>query len=121
MAGNHSDGRCSFLTILDNVLTICETAGGEKRAGRPQPQSGGFPKGAGWGAKNGAAANVAEALRRKYDCCKNTLTSPGPTLKKAKNKSASIYNGFIFICVFRELSKHTPYMMCIADRHSILT
>jgi hypothetical protein len=28
---------------------------------------------------------------------KNTSTSPGPTLKKAKNKCASIYNGFIFI------------------------
>ncbi len=64
MAGDHSDDRRGFLMILGNVLTVCETAGGEKRAGRPQPQSGGFPKGAGWGAKNGAAANVAEALRR---------------------------------------------------------
>ncbi len=65
MAGDHSDDHRGFLMILNNVLTVCETARGEKRAGRPQPQSGGFPKGAGWGAKNGTAANVAEALRRQ--------------------------------------------------------
>jgi hypothetical protein len=64
VAGDHSDDRRGFLMILDNVLTVCETAGGGKRAGRPQPKSGGFPKGAGWGAKIGAAANVAEALRQ---------------------------------------------------------
>jgi hypothetical protein len=32
-------------------------------------------------------------------------------LKKPKNKHAFIYNGFIFIDVFRELSKHTPYVL----------
>jgi hypothetical protein len=35
---------------------------------------------------------------------KNTLTLPGPMLKKPKNLHAFIYNGFIFIDVFRELS-----------------
>jgi hypothetical protein len=39
---------------------------------------------------------------------KNTLTSPGLTLKKAKNKCGSIFICFIFIEVFRELSKYTP-------------
>jgi hypothetical protein len=39
---------------------------------------------------------------------KNKSTSPGPTLKKDKNKCAFIYYCFIFIEVFRELSKHTP-------------
>jgi hypothetical protein len=38
---------------------------------------------------------------------KNSSTSPGPMLKKAKNKRTSIYNCFIFIYVFREFSKHT--------------
>jgi hypothetical protein len=37
---------------------------------------------------------------------KNISTSPGPTLKKAKNKRGSIFNCLIFIEVFRELSKH---------------
>ncbi len=38
---------------------------------------------------------------------KNISTLPGP--KKLKNNYAYIYNGFIFIEVFRELSKHTLY------------
>ncbi len=40
---------------------------------------------------------------------KNIWTSPGPTLKKAKNKRGSFFNCLIFIKVFRELSKHTTY------------
>ncbi len=40
---------------------------------------------------------------------KNKSTSPGSTVKKAKNKRTSIYNCSLFIEVFRELSKHTPY------------
>jgi hypothetical protein len=36
---------------------------------------------------------------------KNLSTSPGPTLKKAKNKRGSIFNCLIFIEVFWELSK----------------
>jgi hypothetical protein len=35
----------------------------------------------------------------------------GPTLIKAKNKRGSIFNCSFFIEVFRELSKHTPYML----------
>jgi hypothetical protein len=42
---------------------------------------------------------------------KNIWTSPGPTLKKAKNKRGSILNCLIFIKVFRELSKHTTYIL----------
>jgi hypothetical protein len=38
---------------------------------------------------------------------KNILTSPGLSLKKAKNKRGSIFNCLIFIEVFRELSKQT--------------
>ncbi len=30
MAGNHSVDRRGFLMILDNVLTVCETAGGKR-------------------------------------------------------------------------------------------
>ncbi len=39
--GDHSDDRCGFLTILDNVLTVGDSAGGEEWAGQPQPQPGG--------------------------------------------------------------------------------
>jgi hypothetical protein len=41
---------------------------------------------------------------------KNKSISPGPMLKKAKYKHGSIFNCLIFIEVFRELSKHTPYV-----------
>jgi hypothetical protein len=51
------------MTILDNVLNVGEKAGGEERAGRPHPHPGGLLEGAGGGAKNGAAANFAEALQ----------------------------------------------------------
>jgi hypothetical protein len=78
--GDHSDDRHGFFTILNNVLTVGRLARGKKRAGRPQPQSGGLPEKAGGGAKNGTAANIA-----------------------------TIYNCLIFIDVFRELSKHTLY------------
>jgi hypothetical protein len=62
--GDLSDDRHGFLTILDNVLTVGGLARGEKQADRPQIQSAGLPEGAGGGMENGAAANVAEALRR---------------------------------------------------------
>ncbi len=58
-----SDDRCGFLTILDNILTVGGSARGEKQADRPQLLSGGLLEGAGGGMENGAAANVAEALR----------------------------------------------------------
>jgi hypothetical protein len=60
--GNHKDDRHGFLTISDNVLTVGGLAGAEKQAGRPQPQSGGLPEGAGGGKKNGAEANFAKTL-----------------------------------------------------------
>jgi hypothetical protein len=45
VSGNHSDDRLSFLTILDNILTVGESARDEERAGWPQPQLGGLPEG----------------------------------------------------------------------------
>jgi hypothetical protein len=64
VTGDLSDDRRGFLTILDYVPTVGESARGEKQADRPQLQSGGLSEGAGGGRENGAAANVAEALRR---------------------------------------------------------
>jgi hypothetical protein len=61
--------------------------------------------------KNGAVANVAEALQQYSERCKNTLTSPGPTLKKAKSKRGSIFTCLIFIEILQELSKHTLYVV----------
>jgi hypothetical protein len=60
-----SDKSHRFLIILDNVLTVGESAGGEERADRPHPHPGGLlaVEGEGGGAKNGAAANFAEALQ----------------------------------------------------------
>ncbi len=63
VTGDLSDDRCGFLTILDNVLNVGVLARGKERSRRPQPQSAGLPEGAGGGTKNGAPANVAEALR----------------------------------------------------------
>jgi hypothetical protein len=60
----YNDKRRRFLTILDNVLNVGEYTGGEERAGKPHPHPGGLLEGAGGGAKNGAAADFAEALRR---------------------------------------------------------
>jgi hypothetical protein len=57
--GDHSDDRHGFLTILDNVLTVGGLTRGKNQAGRPQPQSGGLPEGAGRGTKNDAVANFA--------------------------------------------------------------
>jgi hypothetical protein len=60
----YNDKRCRFLTILDNVLNVGEQAGGEERAGRPHPHSGGLLEGAGRGAKKAATADFAEAIRQ---------------------------------------------------------
>ncbi len=62
MTGDLSDDRRGFLTILDNLLTVGGSTRGKKQADRPQLQSGGLPEGG--GTENGAAANVAEALRQ---------------------------------------------------------
>jgi hypothetical protein len=105
VTGNLSDDSHGFLTILDNVLTVGGSARGEERSRRPQPQSAGLPKGAGGDTKNGAPANVAEAVRH----CEKHIDMAGSYVKKAKNKRGSIFNCLIFIEVFRELSKHTSY------------
>jgi hypothetical protein len=88
MAGNHSNDRRGFLTILDNALTVYGLPGGKEQACRSQPQSGGLPEGAGGGTKNGKVANVAEALRGYESAAKNKSTSLGPTLKKLKINAA---------------------------------
>ncbi len=95
---------------MGNVLTVGGLARGEERSRWPQPQSGGLPDGAGGGMQNVAAANASRRSGGSESAAKNISTSPGPTLKKAKNKRASIYNCSLFIEVFRELSKHTPYV-----------
>ncbi len=64
VTGDLSDDCRGFLTILDNVLTVGVSARGKERSRRPEPQSAGLPEGAGGGTKNGALANVAEALQR---------------------------------------------------------
>jgi hypothetical protein len=79
-----SDDITRFDGILDNVLTVGGSAGGKKRAGLSQPQSGGLPEGAGGSANNGAAVNFAEALRRKLECCKKYIDIARSYAKKAK-------------------------------------
>jgi hypothetical protein len=64
ITGDLSDDCPGFLTILDNVLTVGVSARGKDRSRRPEPQSVGLPEGVGGGMKNGAPANVTEALRR---------------------------------------------------------
>ncbi len=64
VTGDLSDDCRGFLTILDNILTVGVWAGGKKRSLRPQSRSAGLPEGAGGGTKNGAPANVAQALRQ---------------------------------------------------------
>jgi hypothetical protein len=59
---DHSNDRHGFLTILDSVVTVGESAGRKEQAGQTQPQLGGLLKGAGGGMKNGMAADFSEAL-----------------------------------------------------------
>jgi hypothetical protein len=47
--GGRSDGGRASLTVLDNILTLSEAAGGEERAGRPHSHSGGLMEALGWG------------------------------------------------------------------------
>ncbi len=61
-----------------------------------------WPSGAGWSA------------------AKNVSTSPGPTLKKVRNKRIAIYNRFFVISFFRVLSKHTPYMCTVTVFLSVI-
>ncbi len=120
MPGGHRNDRHSFLTISDNVLNVGGSAGGKKQVSRHQPQSGDLPVGAGGGTKNGAAANFAKALQQQLERCKKYIDIAGPTLKKSKNKRASIYNCSLFINIFRKLSKHTPYKPKCGERRNKL-
>jgi hypothetical protein len=58
-----SNFRRGFFTILDNVLTVGESAEGEERAVCSHPHSGGLREGSGGGARNSAVADFAKALR----------------------------------------------------------
>ncbi len=64
MRGVCSDKHCRFMTILDNVLNVNESAGGEELAGRPHSHRGGLLGGTGGGLKNGTMADFAVALQR---------------------------------------------------------
>jgi hypothetical protein len=59
------------LTILDNVLTVVESAGCEEQAGQPHPHPGGLQEGAGGDAKKVTAAKFAEALWRYMRAAQN--------------------------------------------------
>jgi hypothetical protein len=63
-ASGHAHDCRDFLTILDNVLTVDKSAGSEERACRPHPPPGDRLEVAGRGAKNGVAADFAEALQQ---------------------------------------------------------
>jgi hypothetical protein len=69
--------------ILDNILTVCETAGGEKRAGSLSLNQEASQK---------ELDGVRKMARRRMSprrsggsksAAKNTSTLPGPTLKKS--------------------------------------
>jgi hypothetical protein len=47
--GGRIDGGCDSLTVLNNVLTVGEAAGGEERAGRLHSHSGGLLEELKWG------------------------------------------------------------------------
>ncbi len=79
--GNHSDDRGGFLTILDNVLTVGDSAGGEERAGQPAPQPGCL-LGAGEGVKMVRQQTSLRCSGSSKSSEKNISTLPGPTLKK---------------------------------------
>jgi hypothetical protein len=100
VTGDHSDDHFG-LTILDNVLTVGWSAGAKRKL-------------AGLSLNQEASQKELEAVQKMAPqrtsprcsgsskrAAKNTLILPGPTLKKAKNNRASIYNCFIFINVFQ--------------------
>lgn len=64
VGGGHSGDLCVFLTILDNILAICDSAGGEEWTSEPHPHPGSLPEGAGGGVKKDTAAYFAKALWR---------------------------------------------------------
>ncbi len=63
------------MTVLYNILNVCEQGGGEERAGWLHPHSGGLIEGAGGGTKNGTAADFASRSSDSKNAAKNKLTS----------------------------------------------
>jgi hypothetical protein len=45
--GGHGDHRRAFVTILDNILAVGESAGSEERSGQPHLHQGNLPEGVG--------------------------------------------------------------------------
>jgi hypothetical protein len=72
-----SNKRYHFLTILDNVLTVGESAGIEEKAVEPYPHLGGLLEEVGGGVRNSMAADFAKALWRQYECCKKYVAIGG--------------------------------------------
>jgi hypothetical protein len=62
MRGSHGNDCRVFLTILDNVLTVGESAVSEEQAFWPHSYPGGLLEEAAGCAKNGALADFAEAF-----------------------------------------------------------
>ncbi len=63
----------AFFTILDNVLTVSESAEGEEGAGRLHPHPGDPLEGAGGGerVRNCRVAEIAEALQQQQQVHEN--------------------------------------------------
>jgi hypothetical protein len=107
---DHSDDRRGFLTILENVLTVGGWLGAKSELiGLSINQEASQKKLQG-ARKTARRRTSPRRSGGSMSTLKNTLTLPGPVLKKHKNLHTFIYNGFIFIDVFRELSKHTPHI-----------
>jgi hypothetical protein len=83
--GYRSNDRSDFLTIWENVLTVSQSDGSEERTVQSHPHPGGLQEGAGGGAKNGAMANFAEALRQQSECCMKCLKIVATILRKLQN------------------------------------
>ncbi len=105
VVGNHG-----FLTILDNVLTvngsaeaIRELAGLSFNQEASQKKLEWVRKIEWWPTSPRCSGSSKSAAKNM----KNTLTSPGPMLKKLKIKAPLSLAVSFLIYVFRELSKHT--------------
>ncbi len=95
---------------MDNVLTVGGLARGEERSHQLSLNQEASQKEL-EGVRKMAQRRMSPRRSSGSESAAISIsTSPGPTLKKAKNERASIYNCSLFIEVFRELSKHTPYI-----------
>jgi hypothetical protein len=91
----HSNKYCSFLTILDNVLTVGELAGGQERDSRPHPNPGDLLGGAGRGMRNLMAADFAKAPQGDTSAARRACRQPATMFRKLL-----IQNGLTIIVVF---------------------